>query len=208
MRRAAFLILTFLGFSSVASAAVITFGTDPFAGSTALTTPGRQVVGGEPFVSFTPGVDIFEFALSAFGPYGIAPNLTFANDVIGNVPSNGANVIVLRTFDDDANPATAFGAGNAANLIASQVTSDGAGFFIYFNSGLNLARLVFSTNLSDNTSDLRILARLTNFVGVDGQTAMSTFTARDFRTAVPEPSTALLLSAAGLIVAVRRRRLR
>ena len=47
-------------------------------------------------------------------------------------------MIVLETFDDDANAATAFAAGNAANLIAARLTTPGPGFFIYFNSALNL----------------------------------------------------------------------
>ena len=34
----------------------------------------------------------------------------------------------------------------------------GPGFFIYFNSGLDLPRLVYSTDLSDNTADLKVLA--------------------------------------------------
>ena len=104
----------------------------------------------------------------------------FANDVVGNLPTSGVNVIVLQTFDDDGNPVTPFGAGNAANLIADQITSPGAGFFIYFNSGLDLPRLVYSTDLNDNTADLKILFRMTNLTGQDGRDAIPTFTKSNF----------------------------
>ena len=135
----------FLLLSGAAKAAAVGFTTDPFAGSTALSTPGRQVVGGEPFITFSPATDQFIFDLSVFG----VSQLVFANDIAANLPATGVNVIVLRSLDDDANPATAFGAGSAASLIAAQLTGPGPGFFIYFNSGLNLPRLVFSTDLSD-----------------------------------------------------------
>src|SRR6187401_1659499 len=116
MRRAIpVLTAAFLTVGTPAAAATITFFTDPFAGSTALTTPGRQVVGGEPSIAFVPGVDQFQFDLASFGPYGVGPNILFANDIVGNIPGTNVNTVVLRTFDDDANLATPFGAGNAAN---------------------------------------------------------------------------------------------
>jgi hypothetical protein len=190
--------------SVAANAATISFVSDPFLGSTALTTPGRQVVGGEPSITFVPGVDVFAFALAAFGPYGIGPTLDFASDIAANLPTSGLEAVVLRSFDDDANPATAFGAGNAANLIAARVTSPGAGFFIYFNSGLDLARLVFSTDLNDNQADLKILARLTNLSGAAGQSAMANFRPANFTT-VPEPAS-VLLTTFGALWLLRRRR--
>jgi PEP-CTERM motif len=208
-RFAVFAIAALLFLSSApASAATITFFTDPFAGSTALTTPGRQVVAGEPSIAFIPGVDQFQFDLAAFGPYGVGPNILFANDVVGNIPGTNVNTIVLRTFDDDANLATPFGAGNAANLIAGQLTAPTPGFFIYFNQGLGLPRLVFSTNLDDNTADLKILARMTNLTGPGGQAAMENFTAANFATitTVPEPSSMLLLTSGGALLAFLRRR--
>ncbi len=56
--------LLFLTLNANADAATITFSTPPFAGSTALTTPGRQVVGGELFTAFDIGADVFELILS------------------------------------------------------------------------------------------------------------------------------------------------
>ena len=157
-------------------AGTITFNDDPFAGSTALTTAGRQVVGNELFTNFDVANDTFKLDESVFG----VGQLNFANGEIGDIPSAGTNFAVLRTFDNDADPATPFGAGNAANLLADQITTPGAGFFVYFNSGLDLARLVFSTDLSDATADLKVLARLTNFTGEAGREAMATISTGNF----------------------------
>jgi hypothetical protein len=78
-----------------------------------------------------------------------------------------------------------------------QVTSPGAGFFIYFNSGLDLPRLVYSTDLSDNMADLKVLARITNLEGQ--RDALPTFTASNFAV-VPEPSSLLLMVGAGALI--------
>jgi len=191
-----------------ASAQATTFSNtqEPFAGSDALTTPGRQVVGGETFITFDPAADTFSLQGSAFA--ALDP-LSFFNGVIADVPPAGTNVVVLRTFDNDSDPATPFGAGNAANLIADQITASGPGLFVYFNSNLDLPRLVYSTDLSDNTADLQVLFRMENLSGTDGQTAMQQFTADNFTVSaapIPEPSTwALLGSGAALLAFVRRR---
>lgn len=202
---AAALATAMAGIPASSLAAEFVLDTDPFAGSTALITAGRQVVGGEPFISFDPALDNFLIDLAVFGAYGFGPDVSFANDEIGGIPTSGANVIVLRTFDDDADPLTPFNAGIAANLIANQVTSSGAGFFIYFNQGLDLPRLVFSTDLDVSTADLKIIARLTNLTGAAGRTALADFSADNFQVqAVPEPGTALLLTT-GVVWAWRRR---
>jgi hypothetical protein len=189
MKRTIWLAVAAFCLSTTAQAVTITFDDDPFAGSTALTTPGRQVVGNELFTSFDPVNDAFQFDESIFG----VSELNFANGEIEHIPSHGTNLAVLRTFDNDANAATPFGAGNAANLLADQITTPGAGFFVYFNSGLDLARLVFSTDLSDATSDLKVLARLTNFTGQAGRDAMANLSSANFgvqgATQVPTPGT-------------------
>lgn len=191
-----------LTFSGTASATSFRFDTDPFAGSTALTTPGRQVVGGEAFITFSIATDIFSLESTVFG---VSDSVLFANDVASNLPTSGVNIVVLQSFDNDANPATPFAAGNAANLIAAQITSPGPGFFIYFNQGLDLPRLVYSTDLNDNTADLKILFRLTNLTGDGGRLAIPTFTAANFDiTTVPEPATLLLITTAGGFLAGRR----
>jgi len=200
--------IVLLALCSTASAATFRFDTDPFAGSNALTEPGRQVVGGETFIDFSIPMDIFSLESTVFG---VSSPVSFVNDVASALPSGGVNTIVLQTFDNDDDPTTPFGAGNAANLIAGQITIPGPGFFIYFNQGLDVPRLVFSTDLSDNTADLKILFRMVNLSGQAGRDAMPTFTADNFViTTIPEPSSLTLMSAAGLIGAccwfVRRRR--
>lgn len=198
----------FCALCGTASAAVFRFDTDPFEGSTALTTPGRQVVGGEAFIDFDIAADVFSLESTVFGT---GNTVLFANNVAGSLPSGGVNVIVLQSFDNDGDSATPFNAGTAANLIADQITTPGPGFFIYFNQGLDLPRLVFSTDLDDNGADLKILFRLSNLTGQGGRDAIPTFTEANFEiTTVPEPSSALMLLSAGLLLAsyrvVRRRR--
>lgn len=203
MRKTLFLATALLGFGTTAGAGAITFDSDPFAGTTALTTAGRQIIGAEQFTEFDVKNDVFRFDPAVFG----VSSLSFANGPIDDIPSVGTNLAVLRTFDNDNNAATPFGAGNAANLLADQITTPGSGFFIYFNSGLDLARLVFSTDLSDATADLKILARLTNFTGQGGRDAMAGFSDRNFTTNVPEPTTlGLFAVAAASLLFLRRRR--
>jgi len=183
-----------LALSSLANATTFRFDTDPFAGTNVLNAPGRQIVGGESFINFNIATDVFSIESTVFGISGI---LNFANTAPSNLPSNaGLNVIVVEAFDDDNNPLTPFGAGNAANLIAGRVTTPGPGLFIYFNQSLDLPRLVYSSDLSSQNSDLRILARMLNLNGANGRNAMPTFSAANFEitTATPEPSSALLLA--------------
>src|SRR5436190_18955599 len=190
-------VIVAMAIGAPAVAATFTFDQDPFAGTTALTTPGRQIVGGEPFISFSTASDVYAFDPRVFAA---GDTVLFANDLVGNLPTSGRNIVVLETFDDDANSGTAFGAGNAANLIAGQVTTDGAGFFIYFNSGLNLPRLVYSTNLSDSTADLKILARMVNLTGQSGELANFSAANFQFLTSVPEPTTwAMMILGTGLV---------
>jgi hypothetical protein len=195
------IFLSVLG--STVEAATFRFDDVPFAGTNVLTTPGRQVVGGEDFLSFAIGADVYSLDPAAFGVNG---PVSFVNDVAAGVPSGGVNVVVLQSFDDDANALTPFGAGNAANLIADQISTPGAGFFIYFNQGLDLPRLVFSTDLSDRNADLQILARMLNLTGQSGRNQIPNFTAANFDispTTVPEPST-LSMIALGMFGAGRR----
>jgi hypothetical protein len=198
-RSALYVLAAILALSSSVGAASIGFVTDPFAGSDALTTPGRQVVGGEPFITFDIANDTFFFDLATFG----MSEFQFANDLVENLPTSGVNTIVLQTAP------TPFNAGLAANAIADQITTPGPGLFIYFNSGLDLPRLVFSTDLSDNTADLKVLARLTNLAG--NRAALSTFTSANFAP-IPEPSSLMLISVAAAVfgcgAVVRGKRIR
>jgi hypothetical protein len=194
MRRSVLPVIALLVVTSApAGAATIHFNTDPFIGSTALTTPGRQIVGGEPSIVFDPTNDVFTFDPDVFG----VSALNFINSTAAGLPASGVNMIVLREFGPP------MAAGIAHNLIAAALTVDGPGFFVYFNTGLDMPRLVYAVNLNDNTFDLAVLARLTNLTG--NQAAMATFTEDNFALA-PEPSLVILL-AAGAGAAWGRRRM-
>lgn len=194
-------ILTGAFLSTSVHATEFVFDSDPFAGSTALITPGRQIVGSEPFIDFDIAADVFVFDLTFFG---ISVPLSFANGEIGDIPNTGVNVVVLRTLDNDGSSLTPFGAGNAANLIAEQITEFTPGFFVYFNSALDLPRLVYSTDLSDSSADLKVLARLSNLNGQSG--ALAEFTEANFVVRdVPEPAAFALFGLGMLGIAAARR---
>jgi hypothetical protein len=181
--------------AATTQAAPVLINTDPFSGSTALATPGRQVFSGQERLlpSFNVGHDSFAFDLGAFSAYGVGA-LSFLSAPASAIPGSGFNLIVLQDIDNDANPATPFGAGTAANLIAGRINTDGAGFFIYKNSALDVNRLVFSTNLNDAGADLSVLARLTSPTGQAAIDNLPRFTADNFVVAtVPEPSSLALL---------------
>ena len=193
MRRVLFVVLATLCASGGAQAAVINFDTNPLIGNPALTTPGRQVVGGEPSVAFDVANDVLVFDQAQFG---LTNPLSFFNGLVAGLPTSGADVVVVQ------DTGTPFLAGIAADLIAAQVTTSSPGFFIYFNTNLQLARLVYSTDLSDNQADLAVLARFTTLAGADGFAALPSITADNF--AVPEPGT-LALVAIGAFGVLRRR---
>ena len=72
-----YLAVALLTLSANVNAASFNFVTDPFAGSDALTTPLRQIVPGEPFISFLVASDVYGFAPSVFG----IDQILFANDL-------------------------------------------------------------------------------------------------------------------------------
>jgi len=190
-----------LALCPAAPARTFTFNTDPFAGTNVLNISGRQLIGGEDFLSFSIANDIFSMDSTVFG---VGNAVHFVDSPTADLPTGGVNVVVLQDFDNDANPLTPFGAGNAADLIASKITQHGAGFFIYFNQSLDLPRLVYSTDLSSSNSDLKVLARMLNLNGPAGQNAIPTFTAANFEitaatNTAPEPSSFLMMIGVGLI---------
>lgn len=125
---------------------------------------------------FTDGEDRFVFDTSDFNVSG---NKKVSNALAADL-RDGANVIVLRDTDNDGNAATAFNAGAAATLIADNLDTDGAGFFVYWNSALGINRLVHSANLNDATADIRVLGNIEGPTGLDAIAALEDFGARDF----------------------------
>src|SRR5690349_12487357 len=109
-----------LSLCSAARATTFRFDTDPFAGTNVLNTPGRQIVAGEDFLAFSPSSDVFSLESTVFG---VGSSVDFVNASAPDLPTGGVNVVVLQTFDNDADPLTPFGAGNAADLIANHITT-------------------------------------------------------------------------------------
>lgn len=200
-------LLALAAAAAQAHAADNLFDTSPFAGSAANPLDGvRTVFAGQQrsIATFDQANDRFVFDLSKFNA---GSWLSFASASSAAPAAAGSNVIVLLDTDNDANAATPFGAGNAANLIANMVTNDGAGFFIYSNSALGVNRLVYSSNLNVATADLSVLARIESPTGAGAQAALAGFNAGNFVAAVPEPgSYALMLAGLAAVGGLARRR--
>ena len=187
------LVLGVLLSAAPARAAIITIDQLPAGFAGALATPGRQIIQGEPSITFDIATDVFELNAKEFG----VTQVIFANSLTSTLPDSPFTVVVVQN-------GAPLAAGVAASAIAGQLSTPGPGFFVYFNSGLNLPRLVFSADLSDPTADLAVLARMTNLAGEFAQ--MPTFTAANFAIAAPEPATFLLLGGALAAALARRRR--
>ncbi|MEO1073596.1 MAG: cadherin domain-containing protein, partial [Pseudomonadota bacterium] len=159
---------------------ILNFSGDPFEGAD-VSAEGRQIVGGEDFISdFDFANDAYQFDAE---DYGVSGDVVFASldaNADGAAIPAGANVIVLLNSDNDGDASTPFLAGTAAAQIAALVDDAGPGFFVYFNSNLGVNRLVYSTDLSDATADLRIVSRQTDLDGQDAINALADFSAENF----------------------------
>ncbi|MFN7730756.1 MAG: PEP-CTERM sorting domain-containing protein [Pirellula sp.] len=181
-------VLFVLGTTSRCEAAVVLFSSDPFAGSTADPNDGVRTIfagGQRSLATFDVEQDIFVFNEKFFD---LPPNFSFENGLASAL--SGANIIVLQDAPTPHN------AGLAANAIANAIDIDGAGLFIYWNSGLQVNRLVYSTNLNSATADLAILARINSPTGSDAINALQTFGDENF-TVVPEPASMAIFGALG-----------
>lgn len=159
---------------------LIGFAGDPFDGAD-VSAAGRQVIGNEDFVGdFNFHQDAYLFDGDDFQVGGDVHFVSVDATAPGADIAKGANVIVLLNSDNDNNAATPFNAGAAANQIAGLVEDDGAGFFVYFNSDLQLNRLVWSSNLNDATADLKIISRQTDLTGQDAIDALAAFSEDNF----------------------------
>jgi hypothetical protein len=181
-------VVLVLGASSRCEAAVVLFSSDPFQGSTADPNDGiRTIFGGgqRSLATFDVEQDIFAFNEKFFD---LPRNFSFENGLASAL--SGADIIVLQ------NAPTPHNAGLAANAIANAIDIDGAGLFIYWNSGLQVNRLVYSTNLNSATADLAILARIDSPTGSDAINTLPNFSAENF-TVVPEPASMAIFGALG-----------
>lgn len=194
MHQSRYLWIALLLLATSLNGATLVFNTNPLAG---VPNTGGQIVnggGGGPVFNFNPATDVIAFDVGAFG----VNSVVFAN---GNTtspgfPTTGLTVAVVQN---------AAAARAAATVLGNQLTSAGPGFFVYFNTGLNVPRLVFSRDLNDPNADLAILARFDNLAGQTG--ILPSIQASNFA-AVPEPASILLMSGAFAVmgvVALRRR---
>lgn len=194
-------ILRYLAVSALAAMPVI---------ATEAAAATISIVRGAPTVNVAAfDVDDDRFLIDA-ASFGVSGDPIFQNILatLGNI-ADDANVIVLQNSDDDANPLTAFNARSAATLIAGNTDVARAGFFVYFNSSLNINRLVFTANLDDALAALTILAAINSPVGADAIALLPTLTGANFDFAeVPLPAAAPLFLAAlaGLGLTTTRRR--
>ena len=69
--------------SSTANANTFRFDTDPFAGTNVVNTPGRQIVGGEDFISFSIATDVFSLESTVFG---VGNTVNFVNGQANTLP--------------------------------------------------------------------------------------------------------------------------
>ena len=165
------------------------YSLDPFEGQD-VSAPGRQIIGEEDFITnFELKVDVqfeefsedvYRFNATDFNVFGDV-NFTAVD---ANAPdasiAPGTNVVTLLNSDNDNNPDTPFVADTAADQIAELTSEDGAGFFVYYNSELQLQRLVYSTNLNDTSADLKIISRQTNRIGQLAIDTLEDFSAVNF----------------------------
>ena len=156
------------------------FDGDPFDG-TDVSAEGRQIVGNEDFITdFDFAKDKYSFDASDFGVFDKVNFVALDANAEDAVIAPGSNVIVLLNSDNDNDPNTPVLAGTAANQIAELTIEDEAGFFVYFNSNLQLNRLVYSSNLNDAYADLKIVSRQTDLIGGDAINALGNFSADNF----------------------------
>ena len=164
-----------------ADADIFAYAGDPFDGRD-VSGFERQIIGGEDFIEdFDFTQDTYSFNAADFDLVG---DVNFAavdaNDPDASIAS-GTNVVAVLNSNDASDPDAPFLAGTAANQIAELTSEDRAGFFVYFNSQLEVNRLVYSTNLNDANADLKIVSRQTDLIGQDAIDALQNFSADNFQ---------------------------
>jgi hypothetical protein len=196
MMCARYLTVVLFMFVTTVSGARLVFTNNPLPGVPSAVGQIFNGAGGGPVFSFDPPADLIVFDPAAFGVNSI--DFASGNTTDPGFPTGDLTVAVVRN---------AGAARAAATVLGDQLTTSGPGFFIYFNAGLNVPRLVFSRDLGDPNADLAILARFNNLSGQNS--ALDAITAGNFAQ-VPEPSGILLTSGAiaalGFLTVRRRAR--
>ena len=159
---------------------ILAYAGDPFEGQD-VSDPERQIIAEEDFITdFNFTEDKYRFNPDDFG---VVEDVNFvavdANSSDASI-APGTNVVTLLNSDNDDNPETPFIAGTAANEIAELTSEDGAGFFVYYNSDLELNRLVYSSNLNDSAADLKVISRQSDLTGQDAIDALNDFSVDNF----------------------------
>ena len=146
-----------------------------------VSAPGRQIIPDEDFITdFNFAEDTYRFNATNFDINGDVNFAAVDANAEDASIAPGTNVVVVLNSNDADDPNAPFAAGTAANQIAELTSEDGAGLFVYFNSGLQLNRLVYSTNLNDANADLKIISRQTDLIGQDAIDALNNFSADNF----------------------------
>ena len=169
-----------------AGADIFAYAGDPFEGRD-VSGFERQIIGGEDFIEdFDFTQDTYSFNAADFDLVdGVNFAAVNANDPDASI-APGTNVIAVLNSNDASDPDAPFAAGTAANQIAELTSEDGAGFFVYFNSELEVNRLVYSANLNNPDADLKIVSRQTDLTGQDAIDALQNFSADNFEFEVVE----------------------
>src|SRR3982750_3887517 len=132
MRLSTYIATGLLTLTATVNAATLVFNNNPL--PVPDPTPAtREVVGGlGTEFNFNIPTDVIGINFDAFG---VGP-LMFQSSTAANLPSSGGNFVVLQEFGPPMN------AGIAQDLIGGAISDPGPGFFIYFNTGLGVPRLV------------------------------------------------------------------
>ena len=164
-----------------AGADIFAYAGDPFEGRD-VSAPEREIIAdNQDFISdFDFAEDKYRFNATDFDVDGDVNFAAVDANAEGASIAPGTNVVAVLNSNDANDPNAPFAAGTAANQIAELTSEDGAGFFAYFNSGLELNRVVYSTNLNDANADLNVISQQTDLTGQDAIDALNNFSADNF----------------------------
>ena len=137
---------------------------------------------------------------TAFGLGDLVFDNQFFGD--GSVLADDVNIVVVQNSSNE--DGSVFNAGSAAALIAASTEASRPGFFYYFNSALNINRLVFDEDLSQPGFTTVVIAAL-NPTGNDAIAQLPLVTTDNFVEA-PLPAAGLLFGSAFAAAAFRRRK--